>query len=720
MNVSKLIQLRFWSRRRLPVMLQTEAAECGLACLGMIASYWGHVIDIPNLRRRFSLSLKGANLRGIMVMAEAMQLRPRALKLGLDSLNQLKLPCILHWDFNHFVVLNSVNGGRVTIHDPAVGARRLDKKEFSKHFTGVALELSPTPEFQPNRNVQDIPLRTLMGQVIGLKRGLLQLLGLGLAWQVCTLIAPFYVQWTVDEALLAADRDLITVLGLGFILLVMLQTSLNAVRSWVTTAIAVNMNIQWLSNAFAHLLKLPLSYFEKRHTGDVVSRFSSIQTIQHTVTTQFVEGLVDGVLVVGTFSMMWIYNGLLTAVACLAVVTYILIRCAIFRGLRDATSEQIIHAAKQNTNFMESVRGIQSIRLSGRGDVRRSCWVNLLTDQFNAELRVERFNITYRTASFLLFNLERVIIIWLGALAVLDGLFSVGMLFAFLSYKDQFSQRMSGLVDKLFELRMLRLHGERLGDILHTDPEPDLNDVEFDLSKVNPTIEMRNVSFRYADGEPFVIKGVDLTVQAGECVAITGASGSGKTTLMKLLLGLLEPTDGEVLVGGVKINHLGVSNYRRLLGTVMQDETLFAGSIADNISFFDPVPEHDMIQSCAHLSAIHAEIAAMPMGYNTLIGDIGSGLSGGQKQRILLARALYRRPKLLVLDEATSHLDIGNEQLVNSAIKQLALTRVIVAHRPETIAMAQRVVVLQNGTVHEAPNPLMEVGGGTVEAASVA
>ena len=701
----------FWSNRRLPVILQTEATECGLACLAMVAGFHGHRIDLPNMRRRFSVSLKGATLKSLIAIARGLQLQTRPLKLALENIHDLKLPCVLHWDMNHFVVLKSVKADRATIHDPAVGERRLSMDELGRHFTGVALEAAPDAQFTRHEERQQFSLLSLMGRVGGLRRGLAQLLLLGLALQVCALTAPFYLQWVIDEAVVSADRDLVTVLGAGFLLLVLVQGALSGVRSWITTVLATSLNFQWLGNAFGHLMKLPMVYFEKRHLGDIVSRFGSIQTIQRSLTTQFVEGIIDGALVLATLVVMGLYSLKLTLVAGAAVLIYALLRWTIFHALREATAEQIIHAARQQTHFIESTRGVQSLRLFNRVDERRIGYMNALADQFNADLRIARLSISYQTANTLLFGAERVIVVWLAALAVLDASFSVGMLFAFMSYKDQFTQRMAALIDKCFEFRMLRLHGERVADIVLTPAEEDSHDVEFEPGQLVPEVELKGVSFRYADGEPWVLEDVSLKVPAGQCLALTGASGCGKTTLVKLMLGLLEPTRGEVLVGGARLRQLGLRNFRDLVSTVMQDDQLFAGSISDNICLFDASPDAGRIEACARLAAIHDEVEAMPMRYNTLVGDIGSGLSGGQKQRLLLARALYKNPKILVLDEATSHLDVWNEQQVNASIRQLALTRIVVAHRPETIAMAQRVVVLQRGRiVRDLDQPALQQG----------
>jgi ATP-binding cassette subfamily B protein RaxB len=701
MKINKLLQNSFWNTKRLPIILQTEAAECGLACLAMVSSYWGYQIDLPNMRRRFSVSLKGLSLRALISMAQALSLQCRPVKLGIENLPDLKLPCILHWDLNHFVVLKSISGVTAVIHDPGAGERSIKMERLSKHFSGVAVELTPTSEFIKDKNIQKFSLISLVGRIDGLKRSLSQILLLGLVLQICMLVAPFYMQWIVDEALLTADQDLVTTLGIGFIVLLVIKTVVNATRSWLTTVMATNLNIQWFGNAFSHLLKLPLDYFEKRHTGDIVSRFGSIETMQRHLTTQFIEGIIDGILMVGTFAMMLAYSVKLAFIAAIAIIIYALVRWIVFKPLREASAEQIIHAAKQQTIFLESVRGIQSIRLFSRNEERRTGWMNSLTDQFNADIRVSKLVVSYQTFNSFLFGAERIIIIWIAALLVMSNQFSIGMLYAFIAYKDQFSERTSGLIDKIFELKMMRLHGERLADIVFTKPESEENDFEINVDDLDSTIEVKNLSFRYSDSEPYIIKDFSIKIPEGQCLAVAGPSGCGKTTLMKLLLGLLKPTAGEILIGGIPMEKLGAKNFRKMIGTVMQEDSLFAGSISDNIGFFDSEPNNDRIYECAKAAAIFPEIQAMPMGFNTLIGDIGTGISGGQKQRLLLARALYREPRLLYLDEATSHLDIWNEQAVNSSIGALELTRVIIAHRPETIAMAERVIILQNGTIFQ-------------------
>lgn len=696
MDFLEKLKLGFYPK--LPIILQTEATECGLACIAMIANFHRHHTDLVSLRNRFSVSLKGATLGGLIQASRQLGLQTRPLKLDLNNLNKLKLPCILHWDFNHFVVLRSIGSKSVVIHDPAQGVRTVSSTEFSESFTGVALEAWPGTDFKQQEQRPTIRLRSLMGRVTGIAGSCTQILILALALEVFTLVAPFFLQWVVDNVLVSSDRDLLTTLALGFGLLMLMQQALGAVRGWILMYLGTTMNLQWRANVFSHMLRLPVQYFEKRHLGDVVSRFGSIDLIQRTLTTSFLEAIIDGFMTVITLGMMFLYSKTLASVAVAVMLLYAASRWAWYRPLRTATEEQIVHAARQQSHFLESVRGVKSIKLFHGQDDRRSAWLALLVDQINAEVRTQRMQLLYKTLNGLLFGLENTLIVWLGAQLVLDGNFSVGVLLAFNAYKDQFNTRVSALIDKFFELKMLQLQGERLADIVLSEPESvELPSICSTNTIFEPSLSVQGLRFRYSPQEPFVLNVVDFTIAAGESVAIIGPSGCGKTTLMNIMLGFLPPTDGEILIGGVPLHQLGTEQLRKMVGTVLQDDVLFAGSIIDNICFFDPQPDLAWIVECAARAAIAADIAAMPMGFNTLVGDMGTVLSGGQKQRVLLARALYKRPRILFLDEATSHLDIGKEGEVNQAVKALKMTTVIIAHRPETIASADRVIELVNG-----------------------
>lgn len=700
-RMSILQRLSFGIGNRLPIILQTEAAECSLACLAMVAGFHGHHLDLAAMRRQFTISLKGANLPRMIDIAHQLHFGTRAVKLDLDHLAQLRMPCILHWNFNHFVVLESVNGKNITVHDPAHGVRRLSLDEVSRSFTGVALELWPAEGFTPQEATPPIKLRPLLGPISGLTRSVCQVLLLALALEVFALVSPFFLQWVIDDVIVSADRDLLTTLGIGFFLLLLMQQATSAIRAWALMYLGTTANIQWRANVFTHLLRLPTQYFERRHLGDIVSRFASVDTIQQTLTTSFLSAVIDGIMSVITLGMMFLYSRLLGFVALATMLLYMVIRAVWYLPLRYATENQIVHTAKQQSHFLETMRGVKTVKLFNRQSDRRAGWLTLLVDQINAGLRVQKLQLLYQQLNGLLFGLDSLLVIWLGARMAIDGQFTVGVLMAFNAYKSQFDGRVSGLIDKFFEVKMLRLQGERLADIVFSKPESDgeVHVVPDEFNELPASVEMAEITFRYAEGDPAVLDGFSLRIEPGESVAIAGPSGCGKTTLINILLGVLVPDAGVIRIGGVEATHLGLHRMRSLIGTVLQDDVLFAGSIADNISFFDPQIDQKWVVECAKLAAVHADIAAMPMGYNTLVGDMGTVLSGGQKQRVLLARALYKRPKVLVLDEATSHLDLQREHQVNKAVGALKITRIIVAHRPETIASASRVVAMERGKI---------------------
>lgn len=686
-------------------VLQTEASECGLACLSMVAAFHGYQAELADLRRRFPISLKGARLEHLIRHATSMQLTPRPLRLDLEELNQLKMPCILHWDMNHFVVLEQVKsgfGGRciAKILDPAIGVRKMPLSEVSKHFTGVALELMPSEDFVAKDERKKIAISELTGKVKGLRRAIVQVIALAVALEVFAIAAPLFNQFVIDEVIVGGDRDLLKVLLLGFGLLMITQTAISLARSWFLMRWSMDIGQQWASRVFGHLTRLPVPFFEKRHLGDIVSRFGSIGAIQGTLTSVFVESALDGLMALLALCMMFMYSPRLSLLVIVVVILYILLRWAFYQPLREATQERLILAAKESSHFLETLRAITPLKLFGKEAERRARWQNLKQDVLNRDVKTQKIAILFKISSTAIFGTQGLALFYFGAQAVMDNSMTVGMLTAFISYSGTFSGRVFGLVDQAVSVRMLTLHAERLADIVAEPVEPEAPQ-ESDLHRFRGEITLKNVKFRYAEGEPWILNGVDLHIPSGQNIAFIGASGCGKTTLCKIILGLLTPNEGEILIDEIPISQLGLRNYRQLVGTVMQDDVLLAGTLEDNITFFESNRDTAQMEICARLAAIHGDIASMPMGYQTLVGDLGSALSGGQKQRVLLARALYKQPKILALDEATSHLDLDNEKQVSKMLSQMKLTKIMVAHRRETIETADRVIELRAGKIIE-------------------
>jgi ATP-binding cassette subfamily B protein RaxB len=577
-----------------------------------------------------------------------------------------------------------MKGRKLVIHDPARGRRVMLIDEASRHYTGVAMEFAPTASFKPRDEREHVSAMQLLGVARGLKGTLAQILILSLALEVFAIAMPFFLQLVVDRVLVGRDRDLLTVLGVAFGTLVVITVAVTAVRAWVSVYLSTNLNLRLLSTLFSHLVRLPLSWFEKRNIGDIVSKFRSVDAVQRTLTTTFVETVVDGLMILLTLVVMGWYSLTLTAVVLGATLLYVAVRWVLYYPQRYATDEQLSHEAKSGTHFIETLRGMMAIKLNLRENERRAAYQNLVVDQVNAGVKVQNVGIAQRGAAALIFGLENVAVIWLGALAVMEGKFSVGMLYAFLGFKLVFLTRVNALVEKWNDFRMLDLHAERIADIALAEEEPIRGSLPAEPATGPITIEAQGLAHAYGP-EGFVFRGVDFSVSSGETVAIVGPSGCGKTTLIKVLVGLMEPTEGMVTVNGRNLKDWDLAQYRRRIGAVMQDDQLFVGTIEDNISFFDPEHDPERVRECARLARIDSDITAMPMGYNTIVGSLGAALSGGQKQRVLLARALYRRPQVLFLDEAFDQLDLALERNISEGLANIGQAVVIVSHRPETV-----------------------------------
>ena len=606
-------------------------------------------------------------------------------RLEPENLPKLKLPAILHWDLNHFVVLKSA-GRRLVVVDPARGERRITLAEAAKHFTGVALELTPTASFEPPVMRTRTRLQDLWGRMTGWRRAAMQLILLSAILQLAAIAFPFFLQLAVDQAISNVDMDFMLLLALGFAGLHIVNALTLGLRSWVILSLGQTMSFQIAGNVVRHLFRLPADYFEKRHIGDIVSRIGSVNPIQSALTNSVIESFIDAVMLLVTAVVIFVYSPVLATIVFLGTFFYLILSLALYPAIRAREEEEIAARATEQTYLLESIRASRTIKVFGREAERETGWRNLLTEVMNAGVRLGRLEIALTTAQTLIFGLQTVLIVYLGARMVINGAaFSVGMLFAFMTYRQQFADRAVSLVQHAIEFRLLGVHLDRLSDIVQAKRE-DIKAPEKYLSRqAEGGLQLEQVSFRYGDTEPLILEDLNLRIEPGEFVAVKGESGVGKSTLLKLILGLAAPTTGVMRVDGVPLHLFGVSRWRSNLGVVAQDDTLLSGTLADNISFFDPAIDMDRVFECARAASIHEDISRMPMGYLSLVGDMGSALSGGQRQRLLLARALYRRPRVLILDEGTANLDEEVERQIANRIAGMQITRIVVAHRPELL-----------------------------------
>ena len=708
--------LQWTGRKHLPLIRQTESAECGLACLAMMACWYGLQTDLPTLRERFSISTQGMTLQRLIECAAVIRLSSRAVRLEPEDLKSLSLPCILHWNMNHFVVLHKVRGNRLIIHDPDRGKVTLSMQEAGKHFTGVALELTPASDFTARDERKKIRLRQLTGKTPGLLPAMSRIIIFALALELLMLGGPLLNQLVIDEVLVAADRSLLIVIIITLLLLSLTQMLLSLARQWASISLSVNFNMHWTARVFHHLVRLPLAWFDARSKGSVNARFVAVDTIQQALTTQVLEGILDVLLVVTALSMMLLYSPEMTLIAVLAALIYGVLRALWYPSLRQSAEDAWDAGARESGYFLETLNGLLSLRINGVIAYREAAWLNLNVTRRNTQLRQSRLLMSYDIAHTLTSSMVSAVILWKGAGEVLDGSFTVGMLVAYLSYQMRFSSSISSLTDKFFSWRMLDVYNERLADIVLTPTEgyqqhsvQEYNNTSFIPSVYRgtqnedacPPLSLEQIAFSHKGGGKPILRRVSLTLYPREVVAITGKSGCGKSTLVKLILGILIPDEGTINTFGIPHTHPDYFQVRQRIGTVLQDDHLFRGSIADNIIFFSEDRDHERMTECARLALIHSDIMKMPMGYQTLLGETGGGLSGGQKQRILLARALYKKPGFLLLDEATSHLDVESEIQISKTLRQLGLPVLLIAHRPETIASADRVLYLSDGSFTE-------------------
>lgn len=683
------------SKKRLPVFKQDQFSECGHACVAMISNFHGHRIDLFSLRAIETPSMNGSSMLDLVRLFEKLDFTTRAIRVEIEELKHIQCPAVLHWNLNHFVVLKSVHKKYILIHDPAVGERKVSFDGAFNAFTGIALEVDKNKQFSPIQAQNKLSLLDLFKNISGLKHSLFILLLLSLAIEVFILINPLFIQYVTDGVTSSNNINNLYVVVVGFLILTFCHTFIEYMRSHFVVYLTNRMAEYFSSGVMHHLLKIPYSYFERRHKGDILSRFHSINEIQSKITTDSINTLLDGFVIILALVIMLIYSIKLTLIVLFSLTIYTCIRVAAYRHHKKQTELSISEHAHVNSKFLEIIQSIMSIKLYSKEKSMFHGWQNHFLKAMNADIKISRVNIFYNVGNIFVFNVEHIMVIAIGAILVMRNQFSVGMLMAFLAYRQSLVNKSSSFIQKIFDYKLISVQLNRVADILFQpiESEDDKKSLKKDIFG---DLKVNHVSYRYAENQNWILKDLCFHIREGEKVAITGPSGVGKTTLLKIMLGLITPSTGEIVVDDISLSTLGLNKYRNICATVMQDDTLISGSILDNMTFMDTNIDIDRVYEVAKIAQIHEDILKMPMGYETLVGDLGSTLSGGQKQRVLIARALYKNPKILFLDEATSHLDIETEIKINTILRSLNVTQVIIAHREESIKMADRIIQISS------------------------
>lgn len=678
--------------RPVPVVLQHESTECGLACLAMIAAFHGRHAPLEQLRKQGCSDGRGATLGDLMQAAERMQLTSRPLRVALSELHRLRLPAVLHWRMNHFVVLVRRGRRRYLVHDPARGRRNVTRREFIESFTGVALELSPARGFHPQKKRRALTLGDFAGSFRHLWRYLGLMFCLLLCTQVLALAPPVATQILVDELVLGQDRGWLyrSLAGLGLIMLT--GVMLDGLRRWISLYTGTRLAVDSSLGIMSHLFALPAEFINRRHAGDVMSKLESLRPIREALTDHSINCIVHGSVLITTLAIMFVYSGWLTAVSVGGFALSAIVVGAMLPASRRLQEAAIIHSASQNTSLVESLRACEVVQALGLEQLRLARWQKHFTDATNAGIREGKLAIAQHTGTGIVITLEQVLFLGVGIAGVLDKNLTLGVLFAFMSLRGRFSSAAAGLAETIERFFFLKVHTERLSDIALAEPAPHSPPGAI-TSTIRGSLKAERIAFRYAE-HSWIVRDFSCLIEAGSSVVITGPSGCGKTTLLKLLAGHLPAASGRIHVDGRELDLWDRQSLRRQTAFVLQNDMLFEGTVAENISAFDMTPDLARVRAAAILAEVWAEIRALPMQLETRVSDMGKNLSGGQVQRLLLARALYRRPAILFLDEATSHLDVATEGRILDNIGRMSMTIISAAHRPDVIARAEKVIRL--------------------------
>ncbi len=688
-------------RRRVSMMQQMSAVECGAACVAMILGYYGHHTSMEEIRDRTGVGRDGLSALDLVQAARSYGLRVRAIALQEPDLRDVRLPAIVHWAFNHFLIVEDWSERSVGVVDPASGRRRMTAQEFDAGFTGVVIMLEPGEQFVPRLPTAS---RTLSSYVITyLKRMpimLLQIIGASLLLQVFGLAVPVLTEVIVDQIIPLNITNILGLLGIGLLILLLAQFVTLQLRASLLVYLQARLDTHLMPAFVEHLLLLPARFFEQRSNGDLLARVSSNTAIRDLVGTHLVAAILDSGLIVTYLALLLVQSlpfGLLVlAIGALQVLVLLLSSGALQARARRELEAQ----GKMQGYLAELLTGMATVKAAGAEQQAFEQWSNLFSDQVNQSTRQNYLSASINTIMSSLNEVSSLGLLWMGAIQVLQGTMQVGTMLALVALSSVILTPLESLVTSGQELQMIRAHLQRLVDVLEAAPEQEVQQVHAP-PRLSGRIRLDQVSFQYEPQGQKVLQDITVQIEAGQKVALVGRTGSGKSTLGKLLLGLCQPTEGEICYDDIPLHRLNYQQVRAQCGVVLQDVYVFNGSIRQNITFYNPELSLAQVIEAAKIAGLHDEIMQMPMGYETMVSEQGSTLSGGQRQRLALARALVHAPVILLLDEATSSLDVITERVVERNLDALGCTQIVIAHRLSTIRNADRILVLDQGRIVE-------------------
>jgi ATP-binding cassette subfamily B protein RaxB len=694
------MQFNIFNNKKIKEIYQSEIADCGIACVAMILNYYGKSYSLEDLKIKYSSSVEGSSLNDIIKITKNENIIALPYEIEEEDIQDIKTPCIAHWNKNHFVVISKITDTQVTIYDPANGKLTYSMSDFIDDFSFIVCEMSPDENFSSNKvkNKNNNSLINVITNITNSWRDIFNILLMSISLEIFVIILPLFSKVIIDNIVIENNKDLLIPIGIGFIFIVFFKSLSEWFRNNMLLYLTANIQISLKYNILNKLLKLPLSFYKKRGVADILSKFESLEEIKKTISKGVIESSIDAFTIIITASVMIYLNLIMFFIVFLFLLVVLLIKFLYLQKIKFKTNKLINSQIEEDNFLIEALKTIETTRGHNQEDFVFKKWYGLYIQYIKNNTSLNKLNITIDSIEDFFINSQRVVILWIGTAFIINNEITIGALFAFVAYQIIFTNQLSNLITNLFKFRIINIHFEKINDIKNAKEEKSrIGSISNDIfnQKIKGRIELKNIYFKYEGASHYLFENFNLTIEHGEHIIINGHSGSGKSTLIKIIAGLLPIEKGEVLVDGMNIKDVGLEKYREQIGLVLQnEEQIYSGSVFDNINLFQEVIEYERLYKATRKAEIHDEIENMKMGYQTILGEIGNNFSGGQVQRLLLSRAFYKQPLILLLDESTNALDKNLEMKIFNNLKKDNMTKISISHREENQSLVDRVINL--------------------------